>query len=133
MKDIKFSEIAYLENSDFDNDGNLINPILKDKKMPILIMIQASWCHYCREAKPVFQKYSKNTSRQKVFCATIHCDGVRKSEKMLGRRVSEMIKDADGLPHYCMYLKGKRVLNKSIKGGADLEQLENLTGIKPSN
>ena len=32
MKDIKFSEIAYLENSDFDNDGNLTNPILKDKK-----------------------------------------------------------------------------------------------------
>jgi thiol-disulfide isomerase/thioredoxin len=129
MEDVKLTEIAYLEDFDIDKDGELINKMIKNKTIPILIMIQTSWCHFCRKAKPAFQEYSDKTSRKEVFCATIQCDGERKSEQILGKRVSKIIPEANGFPHYCVYLKGK-LLNKNIKGFADIKQLEELTGVR---
>ena len=46
--------IAYLTIKDFDSNGNLINPKLKDGK--VIIMIQANFCGYCTIAKPAFQE-----------------------------------------------------------------------------
>ena len=46
--------VGYLEASDFDEAGNLINPTLMNK--PVLIMVQAEFCGYCTKAKPGFQQ-----------------------------------------------------------------------------
>lgn len=132
MNDITFNEkVGYLENSDFDNNGALLNPILRHKKSPIVIMVQASWCGYCKESKPVFQEYANKTNRNQVFCATIHADGERQTEKDLGERIKTIIPDFKGFPHYALYMNGV-IVNKEIKGRS-VEDLGEFTGVKASN
>lgn len=128
-KDITFNQrIGYLENSDFDNNGKLLNPILLRKKIPIVVMVQASWCGYCKQSKPAFQEYANKTNTNQVFCATIHADGERQSEKDLGERINTIITDFKGFPHYALYMNGLLV-NKEIKGRS-IEDLGEFTGVK---
>ena len=130
-KDITFNQrIGYLENFDFYNNGKLKNPILLRKKIPIVVMVQASWCGYCKESKPVFQEYANKTNSNQVFCATIHADGERQSERDLGERIKTVITDFEGFPHYALYMNGVLV-NKEIKGRS-IEDLGEFTGVKAS-
>jgi thiol-disulfide isomerase/thioredoxin len=132
MNDITFNEkVGYLENSDFDNNGALLNPILLGKKIPIVVMVQASWCGFCIKSKPAFQEYANKTNRNQVFCATIHADGERQTEKDLGERIKTIIPDFKGFPHYALYMNGKLQENKEIKGRS-VEDLGEFTGVQAS-
>lgn len=113
--------IAYLEDSDFDNRGYLINPEIP-KNVPVVIMAQASWCPHCVHAKPAFQEFA-NKYKGKVFCATIQSDGVRESEKALGKRISSIKKNFQGFPDFMLFKNGKLV-NKEVEGRSvrDLEK-----------
>ena len=117
--------VNYMENHDFDKKGNLINKSIPNNIF-VVIMIQASWCHFCKQAKPHFQKFAKK-HKNKVFCATIESNGERESEKKLGNRVNDFVPDFKGFPHYILYKDGKMV-NKKIKGRS-VEHLENFVGI----
>jgi len=131
MDDITFNKkIGYLENKDFDNNGQLSNEILRHKKIPIVVMIQASWCHFCKISKQAFQDYADKTNSNQVFCATIHVDGDRQSEKNLGERIETIIPDFKGFPHYALYMNGVLV-DKEIKGRS-VEDLGEFTGVKAS-
>lgn len=112
--------IAYLENNDFDKNGNLINPNIP-KNIPVVIMIQASWCVHCRNSKPAFQEFA-NKNQNKVFCATIHADGDLPSEKELSKRIRYIKKGFKGFPDYMLYKNGSQI-NKQITGRkvSDLE------------
>ena len=112
--------IGYLEDSDFDSQGKLVNPNIP-KNIPVVIMIQASWCGYCQKAKPAFQKFA-NQNQGKVFCATIQADGIRPSEKALGKRLSSIKKEFRGFPDYAVFKDGSPV-DKQITGRA-VEHLE---------
>lgn len=132
MDDITFNKkIGYLENKDFDNNGQLKDEILLSKKIPIVVMIQASWCHFCKISKPAFQDYANRTNSNQVFCATIHVDGDRQSEKDLGERIETIIPDFKGFPHYALYMNGKLQENKEIKGRS-VEDLGEFTGVQAS-
>ena len=48
------NKVAYLQDSDFDIKGNIINKNIPDN-IPIVIMLQAEFCGYCTKAKPAFQ------------------------------------------------------------------------------
>ena len=109
--------VAYLENQDFDEKGNLLLSI----NVPVVIMLQASWCPHCSTAKPAFQQFADEVEG-KVFCATIQADGERNSEKELGKRVSVLKKGFRGFPDYLLYINGKAV-NKEITG-RDVESLK---------
>jgi thiol-disulfide isomerase/thioredoxin len=131
MDDITFNKkIGYLENDDFDNNGQLFNKILRAKKIPIVIMVQASWCHFCKISKPAFQDYADKTNSNEVFCATIHADGDRQSEKDLGERIKTIIPEFKGFPHYALYMNGVLV-DKEIKGRT-VEDLGEFTGVQAS-
>jgi len=111
--------VAYLEDQDFDSSGNLITSI--PGNLPVVVMIQASWCPHCTNAKPAFQEFA-NKYNGKVFCATIQSDGERESEQKLGKRVQVIKPSFRGFPDYVLFVNGKRV-EKEIQGrsAADLE------------
>ena len=105
--------IAYLQDSDFDVNGNLVNPNIP-KNMPVVVMLAANYCHFCTEAKPAYQHFA-NQTRGKVFCTTIQGDGNMPGEKELAKRLNKINPSFKGYPDYLLFLNGKRV-NKDIKG-----------------
>ena len=120
------NNVAYLEESDFDTKGNLINPDIPHNK-PVVVMMQASWCPHCKHATPDFDKFAELT-KGKVFCATIQSDGDRESEKTLGKRIKETIKsNFRGFPDYALYKNGKRV-DVEISGRS-VEDLKKFAGV----
>jgi len=121
------SQVAYMENEDFDNNGNLINTNIPNG-IYVVIMIQTSWCGHCNNAKPAFQEFANKYNKNKVFCATIQANGERDSEKDLGKRIKTIDPEFKGFPHYVLYKSGKR-LDKKIKGRSvkDLENFANIS------
>lgn len=117
--------IAYLEDDDFDAQGNLVNNKIP-KDIPVVIMFQASWCPHCTNAKPVFQEFAKQYDGR-VFVATIQSDGERESEKLLGKRATKFKKDFKGFPDYMLYIGGKPI-DKQISG-RDIESLKKFAGV----
>jgi thiol-disulfide isomerase/thioredoxin len=113
--------IAYLQDNDFDVQGNLINQDIP-KNIPVIIMIQAAFCGYCTQAKPSFQTFA-DKNQGTVFCATIQGDGDQPGEKKLGSRVKKFVPNFRGYPHYVKYIGGKQI-KKSINGRniADLQE-----------
>ena len=106
--------VAYLEIQDFNkNTGSLTNNKIP-KNIPVVIMIQSSWCGHCKTAKPEFQSFA-NATKGKVFCATIQVDGQRKSEKELGKIVKTLKPSFRGFPDYLLYVNGKRI-DREITG-----------------
>lgn len=117
--------IAYLENQDIDKNGDIINTEIP-RHIPVVIMIQATWCPHCQIAKGAFQEFA-NKNKGKVFCVTIEADGERKSEQELGKRVPSFIKDFRGFPHYTLCINGK-LQDKQIESRS-VESLEKFCGI----
>jgi len=117
--------IAYLEDNDLGPNGDIVNPMIPSN-IPVIVMIQASWCGHCTNSKPAFQEFA-NKHKGKVFCATIQADGERESEKLLMNRISDIKPDFLGFPDYMVYNKHKRV-SKEINGRdvKSLEQFANL-------
>ena len=109
MKELKeFNDnVHYMEDFDFDKKGNLINKQIPTD-MLVLIMIQASWCKFCKDSKPAFQDFANQMSKN-VFCGTIQENGHKKpkSEIPLGKRLKKIIPDFNGFPDYALYKNGK--------------------------
>ena len=117
--------IAYLENNDFDSNGNLIAQGIPSG-IPVVIMLQSSWCTHCSKSKPAFQDFA-NATEGKVFCATIHVDGERKTEKTLGHRIKTIKPNLRGYPDYLLYKNGIRI-DREIEG-RDVPHLRNFSQI----
>jgi len=109
--------IVYLENEDFDSKGQLF----VKTNLPIVILIQASWCSYCTKVKPIFQEFA-NKTQGKIFCATIQIDGDRKSEQLLGRRIPKLFPGTEGIPKYILYINGK-VIQREMSSNMDIKSL----------
>ena len=126
MNDLEYP-VAHLEDSDFNSEGNLINPEIL--KYPIVvILVQSSWCGHCKMAKPAYQEFAnKYKNNNKMLVATIQADGERQSEKKLGKRLDKIIPGFRGFPEYALYKNGKFV-SSNIKGRSirDLEEFVNL-------
>lgn len=105
--------IVYLEDSDFDENGKLINPsIPKDK--PVIIMIYSSQCGHCIAAHPAFQQFADKYSggeSGKVFVAAIQADGKYPEETALSKRLKVIDPAFRGFPDYVKYLGGKMIDN----------------------
>lgn len=107
--------IGYLQDNDFDQNGRLINQSIP-KNIPTIVMIQAMFCGYCREAKPAFQEFA-NSYQGKVCCLTIQGDGKEPGEAQLAspERINQIKPGFRGYPEYVLYYGGDRV-DKDIKG-----------------
>jgi len=116
--------VAYLQNDDFDSDGNIINPDIPDNT-PIVIMLQANFCGHCTKAKGDFQEFANN-NKGKIFCATIQGDGNEKGESELAKRLSSMYKGFVGYPTYVGY-RNKKSKYKMHDGGRDSKSLQSFS------
>ena len=111
--------IAYLTSKDFDNNGDLTNPQIKDKT--VIILCQTNWCGYCSMIKPTYQKLADKNDNNFV-CATLQVDGERSDEKELNDIIKKVDKSFRGFPHIMLYKNGK--YNKTFEGKRDLKSLE---------
>jgi thiol-disulfide isomerase/thioredoxin len=105
--------VAYLQDSDVDDEGNLINPDIPSD-IPVVVILQANFCGYCTQAKPAFQDFA-NANEGKVFCATVQGDGTEEGEANLSKKLNKMKESFRGYPDYVLYLNGKKV-DKEITG-----------------
>ena len=110
MKEFKeFNDnVHYMQDFDFNKKGKLTNKQIP-KDMLVLIMIQASWCKFCKDAKPAFQDFA-NIMSDKVFCATIQINGhlYPETEIPLGERFKKL-KIFNGVPEYVLYKNGRHI------------------------
>jgi thiol-disulfide isomerase/thioredoxin len=113
--------VAYLTDSDFDDNGDLINKKIPND-IPVVIMIQANFCGYCSHSKPAFQEFA-NKHEGKVFCATIQGDGTEAGEKELMKKIKKIDPSFRGYPDYVGYKNGKLI--KVHTGGRNVNDLEN--------
>lgn len=105
MEHFDDGSVAYLENEDFDHEGNLK---IDTNGKPVCIMLQGTFCGYCTQMKPEYHKFARALG-DKVFMATILIDG-NDSEKQLNKRLSSFIPDYQGVPIVLGYDKnGKYV------------------------
>lgn len=117
--------VAYLEDKDFDAEGNLtVKGIPND--LPVVVMIQASWCGHCKNAKPAFQEFA-NKMEGKVAAATIQSvspnemadykgkEHLFNSQMALAKRLPVIKPGFRGFPDYVLFVNGKRQ-NKDVKG-----------------
>lgn len=99
--------VIYLQEADFNDKGLLDNPYFKDKK--VVILLQANYCGYCTEVKPMFQKaadiFKKRTDEPKVVFATIQADGEEKGESELSPKLTMMKPDFVGFPDFLKFYK----------------------------
>jgi len=105
MEHFDDGSVAYLENEDFDHEGNLV---VNTGGRPTCIMLQGTFCGYCTQMKPEYHKFAKALG-DKVFMATILIDG-NQNEKQLNERLSSFIPNYEGVPIVLGYNKdGKYV------------------------
>ena len=115
MEHFDDSSVAYLEDVDFDPQGNLL---VDTGGKPSCILLQGSFCGYCTQMKPEYHKFAKALSN-KIFMATIHIDG-NDSEKRLNKRLSSFIPNYKGVPIVLGYDRdGKYVKTHEGKRTAD--------------
>lgn len=112
--------VYYLQRDDFDDKGNLINTQIPRNK-PTMIMIQATFCGHCNDAKPEYQQFANNME-DRVFCTTIQADGNEKGEKELQQLLNIIDPSFKGFPHYIVYNNGKRHTYQGQRTSKDLEK-----------
>jgi|SRR3981189_2430926 thiol-disulfide isomerase/thioredoxin len=122
----KFFEkpVFYLQRDDFDDNGNLITPTLRNKK--VVIMLQANYCGHCTNAKADYYRAAKHFEQLKmnggtsvqdrVIFATIQADGEERGERELGDLLEKIKPGFRGFPDYVLYVNGRRANNRSPAG-----------------
>jgi thiol-disulfide isomerase/thioredoxin len=112
--------VYYLEKSDFNNNGDIINNEIPTDK-PVFIMLQANWCPHCTSAKPAYQNFA-NRNEDKAFVCSIQVDGNRPGEQNIKSLIRNMYPDFQGYPSYIVYYNGKKI---PFEEGRSLSHLEN--------
>jgi thiol-disulfide isomerase/thioredoxin len=92
-------KIAYLENSDFSQDGKfLVND-------PTICLIYANWCPPCTAFKPIYYELAGVVNNVRIAC--IELDGHLPGQEELGARVKTIFRDLEGTPSIYMLKDGK--------------------------
>ena len=92
--------VAYLEDSDFTKEGELSNKEIPTD-MPVVVMLQSSWCGHCKKAKPIWdalkEKYhGKQINNNTVYFKYINCEedeGTADKYKIEGYPTIKLVKD----------------------------------------
>ena len=110
--------VAYLDASDFTSDGKL--KAKSDK--PVVVMVMASWCGFCKKAKPMFQELADKLNNRKAYFAVIQHDGETDDERNLGKMVNKIIPSFSGFPTIVKFVNGKYIATHN--GARTVEALE---------
>lgn len=102
--------VAYLEVEDINSDGSLKYYVGNGK--PVVLMGQANFCGYCKQAAPAFEKFAK--SNPNVVAAAIVSDG-EASEKAAGQFFKKWDLKHRGVPAYFGFSSSGKY--KGVHGG----------------
>jgi thiol-disulfide isomerase/thioredoxin len=111
--------VYYLEEKDFDENGNITNSNIPTNK-PVFIMMQANWCPHCRHAKSDYQLFA-DRNENVAFVTSIQVDGKQPGEKNNKKIVRNIYPDFQGYPSYIVYYNGKRIPFENGRKTQDLE------------
>ena len=100
--------VAYLDSTDFDEDGNLTNKQLLESNLP----------------KPWFQEFAQQNIG-KVICCSIQGDSDMKSVKELTSRLNKICPDFVGYPSYVVFNKGQKTRYESGRKTENLQSFLN--------
>lgn len=89
--------VVYLEVEDFNDDGS-IKPCVNNGK-PVVLMVQATTCFYCKQAAPAFEEFA-NESKNIIVVATIVSDGDNSEKQAAEKYIKKWDPDHRGVPAY---------------------------------
>lgn len=105
--------VVYLENSDFDGEGNIL-----DKSKPVFIMIQSTGCGHCNHAKPVFHEFAVKNPH--ILCATIQMDHPSMSRDF-HEKIDKIYPGLWGFPSYILHWNGRKVKYEGDRSYDDIK------------
>ena len=91
--------VAYLEDGDITPDGKL--EISADGE-PVVVMLSGTFCGFCSEFAPEYQKAANKLNGKKAFMATIVID----KQKKLGKELNNFIPNFKGVPTVVVFRNG---------------------------
>lgn len=106
----KFTNVYYLEDSDFQ--GNKLIGFQNsgfDANKPVICMVFADWCGYCKTTKPEYQKLANKVAEMKepYYVACIQADDNSESVQKLAKKLKDVIPGFQGFPHILKFVDGK--------------------------
>jgi thiol-disulfide isomerase/thioredoxin len=107
-----YGSILFLQNSDFDSDGQLL-PSSKLKYSITLIMIQADWCGACKGMKPAYQKTSDMIKEKGVSINICTIDYDECKNLMDRIRSKQFPFTVEGFPTVVLYKDGKYITHQA--------------------
>jgi hypothetical protein len=90
--------VVYLENEDFDDDGNIL-----DKSKPVFILLQSTNCGHCTHAKPTFHDFAVKNPH--ILCATIQMDSPNITREF-HQKMDKIYPGLWGFPSYILHWNG---------------------------
>lgn len=105
--------VGYLEDTDVDSKGNLINKGIP-KNIPSVLMIYASWCPACKACLNQVQEFA-DKNQGKVCVLAIQADDQKPSVQALAKRIKSFYPEFRGYPTFLAYNKGKMVKEKELQ------------------
>jgi len=108
--------VFYLEDSDFDDQGNLLS-IPSDK--PVFILLQSMQCYHCTKSKPAFQEFAIR-HKGHVLCGTIQMDSPKMTPELM-KKIQYIYPDLVGFPSYILYINGKKIVYDGNRSLQDME------------
>jgi thiol-disulfide isomerase/thioredoxin len=106
--------VFYLEESDFDDQGNFIT--IPNK--PIFILFQSLRCYHCTHAKPAFLEFSKKNPD--ILCATIQMDSDKITPAFI-KKINLIYPDLIGFPSYVLLYNGKKIVYDGDRTVLDMD------------
>lgn len=110
--------VPYLEDNDFTDQHTLKQHVHKNK--PTVLMVQGSFCGYCKAALGDFQEFANQANN--YVAATLQIDG-GPTEKAAVSRVSKMYPEYRGVPLYMGFDKNGKYVT-SVVGKRNLSALQ---------
>lgn len=108
--------VFYLEESDFDAEGNLTT-IPSNK--PVFILIQSLGCYHCTQSKPAYHQFAKENPH--ILCGTIQMDSDKMTQEFVNK-IKLIYPNLIGFPSYILHFNGNKIVYDGDRSVEDMRR-----------